>query len=269
LVLDISLTAEDNVVLRPTLNINTGQSLFRTHLHGELLEVREHNNYRWFHYGGDVVQAAINTLNRENILLPVPQSMLLFLLWHKGPLNVLNLGMGAGSIENALDKLPNIQVTSVEAELQIIEMAKKYFLSTATRNIFHQNAEEFIQTTTDRYDIILCDIFYQQQSPDCLYISSYYHDLADKLSETGSVFINLYPKNKENLIRIMTAARPYFDYVALVEFKDYQNIVLVLSKTAILSKEELISSNNSPDKLTTTSFEEHINNIHYVPVITN
>jgi spermidine synthase len=255
-------------VIRPTLNISTGTSLFRTHISGELLEVREVNNYRWFHYGGDVVQAAIDTIDRGNIILPVPQSMLMFLLWYNTPLNVLNLGMGAGSIENALDKFPDIQVTSVEAELQIIEMAKQYFLSCENNDVFHQNAEEFIQSTTDKYDIILCDIFYQQQSPDCLYNSGYYHDLENILCNSGSVFINLFPENKKNLMRIMTASRSYFDYVALVEFNDYQNVVLILSKTAIPSKKELISSDNSPDKLTATSFEEHINNIHYVPART-
>lgn len=254
-------------MVRPILHINTGKSLYRTHLSGELLEVREDDNYRWFHYGGDVVQAAINTLDRGNILLPVPQSMLIFLLWYQAPLNILNLGMGAGTIENALDKLPNIQVTSVEAELQIIEMAKQYFLSSKNNNIFHQNAEKFLQTTIDRYDIILCDIFYQQQSPDCLYSSGYYHDLEKKLNQSGSVFINLFPENKENLIRILSAARPYFDHIAMIEFFDYQNVVLVLSKALIPTKEQLTLSDRAPDKLTTTSFKEHINNIHYVPVI--
>jgi hypothetical protein len=111
----------------PTLNIKTGQSLYRTYLNGELLEVREYNNYRWFHYGGDVVQVAIDTFNHENILLQVPQSLLLFLLWQKPPFHLLNLGMVAGTIENALHKLSDIKVTSVEAELPIIEMAKRYF----------------------------------------------------------------------------------------------------------------------------------------------
>ncbi len=253
-------------MFKPTLNINTGKSLYRTHLSGGILEVREEKNFRWFHYGGDVVQAAIDTLNRENILLPVPQSMLLFLLWYKGSLNVLNLGMGAGSIENALGKLANIEVTSVEAELQIIEMAKRYFLSSENNNIFHQNAEKFLQATTDRYDIILCDIFYQQQTPDCLYSSGYYHDLNDKLNESGSVFINLFPENKENLLGVLAASRQYFDHAALIEFDDYQNVVLILSKSALPTKEQLTAYEHLPDKISEISFKAHINNIHYVPV---
>jgi protein-L-isoaspartate O-methyltransferase len=255
-------------VVRPTLNIKTGVALFSTDLNGELLEVREKDNYRWFHFGGDVVQAAIDTLNRENILLPVPQSMLLFLLWKKGPLNVLNLGMGAGSIENALEKFPDIQVTSVEAESQIIEMAKRYFLSSENPYIFHQNAEAFIQTTTDRYHLILCDIFYQEQSPDCVYSSGFYHDLNEKLSESGIIFINLFPENKENLLRIMAVSRQFFDHAALIEFNYYQNIVLILGKVALPTKEQLISLNDLPDKLSNINFKEHINNIHFVPLRT-
>ena len=253
-------------MVRPTLNINAGIALYSSDIHGELLEVREKDNYRWFHFGGDVVQAAIDTLNLENILLPVPQSMLLFVLWQKEPLNVLNLGMGAGSIENALEILPHIQVTSVESEIAIIQMAKNYFLSSKNNKVFHQSAEEFIRTTTDRYDIILCDIFYQQKSPDCVYSSGFYHDLNEKLSQSGIIFVNLFPEDKENLISIMTVSRQYFDHAALIEFNHYQNIVLILSNVALPTKEQLISLNSLPNKLLDISFEEHINNMHYVPV---
>jgi len=253
-------------VSRPTLKTNIGKSLYRTHLSGELLEVREQDNYRWFHYGGDIVQAAIDTLNRENVLLPVPQSMLLFLLWHKSPLHLLNLGMGAGTIENALAEITDIQVTSVEAELEIIEMAKRYFLSPGKNNIIHNNAEDFLRATTQSYDIILCDIFFKQQSPMCLYSASYYQYLDEQLSGTGTVFINLFPENEENLLRILTASRPNFDHIALIKFDDYQNIILILSKVALPNKAQLTSWDNSPDKLSKISFKQHINNIYYVPL---
>jgi protein-L-isoaspartate O-methyltransferase len=256
-------------VTRPTLNANIGNLLYRTYLSDELLEVRELDNYRWFHYGGDVVQAAIDIVNRENILLPVPQSMLLFLLWQKLPLQVLNLGMGAGTIENALAKSPDIQITSVEAELEIIEMAKQYFLLPGQNNIVHERAEDFLRATTQRYDIILSDIFFQQHSPRCLYRKSYYQDLEEKLSMSGTVFINLFPENEENLIRVLTASRPYFDHVALIEFDGYQNIILILSKVALPDKEQLNSWDNSPNKLANINFTEHINNIYYVPVKAN
>jgi protein-L-isoaspartate O-methyltransferase len=260
------IDVEKVFVTRPILNTNIGKSLYRTHLSGELLEVREQDNYRWFHYGGDVVQAAIDTLNRENVLLPVPQSMLLFLLWQKSSLQVLNLGMGAGTIENALAKLTDIKITSVEAELEIIEMAKRYFLSSGNNNIIHNNAEDFLRSTTQRYDMILCDIFYQQQSPICLYSSSYYQYLDEQLNRSGNVFINLFPENNDNLLRVLTASRPFFDHAALIEFDDYQNIVLILSKVALPNKEQLNSWDNSAEKLLNINFKEHINNIYYVPV---
>jgi spermidine synthase len=252
-------------MVTPTLNINTGIALYSTDLNGELLEVREKDNYRWFHFGGDVVQAAIDTSNLKKILLPVPQSMLLFVLWEKKPLNLLNLGMGAGSIENALEKIPNVQVTSVEAEIEIIKMAELFFLSSKNNNIVHQSAEEFIRSSNDQYDIILCDIFYKQQSPECLYSSGFYHDLHERLSQSGTIFINLFPENKENLILIMKASRLYFSHNALTEFNSYQNVVLILSKINLPTKEQLISSNSLPDKTINICFEEHINNIHYVP----
>ena len=250
------------------IGINIGRSLLRTHLNGELLEVRERNNYRWFHYGGDAVQAAIDIKNTASVLLPIPQSMLLFLLWQRPSLQVLNLGMGAGTIENALDKISDIQVTSVEAELEIIDMARNYFLSAKTSNIHHQNAEAFLKSSKEQYDIILCDIFYQQQSPLSLYNSTFYQHLSARTRKSGCAFINLFPESKENLLRAMSVLRPYFNHVALIEFDDYKNIVLILSQVAFPSKKELRSSNNALRKLLKINFEAHINNIHYVPLIT-
>ena len=139
-------------------------------------------------------------------------------------------------------------------------------MSSKNNKVFHQSAEEFIRTTTDRYDIILCDIFYQQKSPDCVYSSGFYHDLNEKLSQSGIIFVNLFPEDKENLISIMTVSRQYFDHAALIEFNHYQNIVLTLSNVALPTKEQLISLNSLPNKLLDISFEEHINNMHYVPV---
>gem|GEM_PF-1632089 len=253
----------------PNLHTKIGKSLYRTYLSGELLEVREEYNYRWFHYGGDKVQAVIDTANPENILLPVPQSMLIFLLWQKPPFHVLNLGMGAGTIENALSKLLCVEVTSVEAELAIIKIAKRYFLSSKNSNVIHHKAEEFLQVTAPHYDIILCDIFFQQQSPKCLYRSTYYQNLKKKLRRSGTVFINLFPENEENLLHIMSVSRPYFKHAALIEFDDYQNIVLILSQVSLPTKEQLTSWDNLPGKLTNISFKEHINNLHYVPVKAN
>jgi len=251
------------------LHSKIGKSLYRTYLSSEILEVREEYDYRWFHYGGDIVQAVIDTSNPENILLPVPQSMLMFLLWQKPPFHVLNLGMGAGTIENALSKLSCVEVTSVEAEFEIIKMAKRYFLSTENSHIVHDKAEEFLQVTASQYDIILCDIFFQQQSPKCLYRSTYYQDLKKKLSRSGTVFINLFPENEESLLHIMSVSRPYFKHITLIEFDDYQNIVLILSQVSLPTKEQLISCDNLPDKLTNISFKEHINNMHFVPVKVN
>ena len=63
----------------------------------------------------------------------------------------------------------------------------------------------------------------------------------------------------------MTASRQYFEHAALIEFNYYQNIVLILSKVDLPTKEQLVLLNKLPDKLSNISFEEHISNIFYVP----
>ncbi len=50
---------------------------------GILLEVKETAQYRWFQYGGSSTQSLMNKNNPEQLLMPVYQSLLLFLLFKK------------------------------------------------------------------------------------------------------------------------------------------------------------------------------------------
>jgi len=59
----------------------------------------------------------------------------------------------------------------------------------------------------------------------CLYSSSYYQNLQDKLSGSGPVIVNLFPEKKENLLHITSVSRAYFKHVVLIEFDDFQYIV--------------------------------------------
>jgi len=92
-----------------------------------IVTVKETDEYRWFEFGGNVVQSLMCKKKPQQILTPVSQSLLLFLLWKKTPLKVLNLGLGGASLERTLEVIPSTLITSVESSQAIIDMAKRYF----------------------------------------------------------------------------------------------------------------------------------------------
>jgi len=77
-------------------------------------------------------------------------------------------------------------------------------------------------------------IFFQQHSPVYIYRSSYYQTLQEILNVSGVIFINLFAEYEENRLHVLPAVRTHFVHVGLIEFDDYQNIVLVLSQLLYL-----------------------------------
>lgn len=248
------------------LNSTSGYSLFKERLASEVLEVRESSSYRWFHFGGNVIQSIMDTEQPERVLLPVPLSMLMFLLWQTKPISLLNLGIGGGGFERALSQYSNIDVTSVESEIKIIEMAQTYFSLPNTAYIIHDSAENFFHKNDCLYDVVLCDLFINEKSPLSLYQSEFYQKLYRSLSKVGVSFINIHPESEENLLQLLHLSRKYFDYVTLIEFDGYSNIVMILSLQELPNKNVLRQKNKDSMAVMPGDFSEIIEKMHFIPI---
>ncbi len=96
-----------------TLKNKDGHLLYSQDINGDKLEVREREQYRWFHFGGDAIQAIMNIQSSSQVLMPTCQAMLLFTLWKKYSITILNLGMGGATFERYFNNNPRIKITSV------------------------------------------------------------------------------------------------------------------------------------------------------------
>ncbi|WP_413699738.1 hypothetical protein ACLKMH_20480 [Psychromonas sp. KJ10-10] len=212
---------------------------------GISLTVKENEQFRWFEYGGSEVQSLMNKERPEQIILPVYQSLLLFLLLDNNffanqPRQLLNLGLGGASIERALATISDLHISSVESSLNIVEMAKKYFKVPAQVKIVAQTAEHFIEQTDVLYDVVLCDLFIDGKSADCIFNGSFYSHLCQITATNATLMINLQANNNEQLIQLLLIIKRYFPYIALNEFDDYKNIVMLASKQTLPPHQALI-----------------------------
>lgn len=196
---------------------------------GVLLVVKETDQLRWFEYGGFSTQSMMNKHQPTQILTPVSRSLLLFLLFKQAPLSILNLGLGGAALERALVTIPNLTLTAVEASQSIIDMAANYFKLPKQVKVFCQKAEQYINQTTDIYDVVICDLFIGEKSPDFLFSSDFYEQIANITTEQAVLMINIQADTNQELFNALSAIKKQFPHIALVEFSDYSNIVLICS----------------------------------------
>jgi len=256
-----------------TLHAEQGHVVQRYCLDNEKLEIRELEHYRWFNFGDNTIQAIMNTQSSTQVLMPICQSMLLFTLWKSNALKILNLGIGGATFERFFNNQANVELTSIEQSAQVITMAKIYFSLPEQQYVHCQSAEQFLQQSTQQFDVVLCDIFTQKKNIACINQTSFYKDIARNLAANGIVFININPENEQNLLVILTMVRQYFTDVVIIEFKNYKNVVLVLSTIPIPSKQTLQAHNKHQNELNTAQgtntnhidFTDYISAMHYLP----
>ena len=115
--------------------------------------------------------------------------------------NVLVLGCGAGSIPTIIyDELKhNPKIDAVEIDEKVIELRNKYFGLDcyANLNIIIEDANNFIVTCSERYDLILVDLFKGIDVPEEFLTSQFFTKLKDLVKINGEILINFVAYNYE------------------------------------------------------------------------
>ena len=206
----------------------------------QLIEVCEFENYRWLQIGGDSIQGLMDVDLPSRILLPNIQALLTTLLFFSRPRQLLNLGFGCGSIERfCIDKLPDVVITSIEKTELVIQLAKEFFFIGDEFQIINTPAEVFLTNEKKYYDIILCDIFNDEEHPTCLYSDGFYKSMGNCLNDEGVLAINLLPKTEDDMFNILSLMKNYFDNISLLEVPDHFNVILFASNSRLPETIEL------------------------------
>lgn len=241
-----------------------GESIFQQTLDTQVLRVFENAQYRWFTLGGNAVQAIMAKAQPQTTLLAIPQALMIFLLWQPKTSRILNLGLGAGGLERALHHYHTFDITAIEQQAEIITMAKNYFNLPARVAAVNDTAESFLAKTKNTFDIILSDIYKQEQSPSALFEKPFYVNLAKKLTPTGCALVSI-NINAQQLTYLLTLLRSMNLYVSLIDFNDYKHIIVVISKLPLPDKTQLITLNQQQIKSLNIDFSSYIERMHWLP----
>ncbi|HCC05981.1 TPA: hypothetical protein DEP94_01300 [Candidatus Nomurabacteria bacterium] len=109
--------------------------------------------------------------------------------------NILILGLGGGNIIRLLQKkYPHANINVVEWDEVMIDLAKKLklFSMTPLIRISNRDAFELLKTMTEKFDIVIVDLFTGPTPPPFLGDDSFLFNLKKVLNKDGLLFLNIY-----------------------------------------------------------------------------
>jgi len=105
--------------------------------------------------------------------------------------NALLLGLGGGTLYKQL-KSNNLQVDIVELDKRIEMIAKKYFYVNKDVEVNVDDARHYINTTENKYDIIIYDLYHSETPPIHLLTREAFQKISKRLNKGGILTINFY-----------------------------------------------------------------------------
>jgi spermidine synthase len=139
-------------------------------------------------------QTALYPDRPHELVLPYAKAMVSSLLFQPRPKQVLIIGLGGGALPSFLRRhFPETQVTVVELDPQVIEVAKRFF-GFKEDDMLHAVAgdgRKFIETTDQRYDLIILDAYGPDSIPRALATREFLQAVKKRVTEAGIVAANI------------------------------------------------------------------------------
>jgi spermidine synthase len=117
--------------------------------------------------GHEVVQTRVNLNAPHTLVSPYARGMFASYLYQPHPRRVLIVGLGGGAMVRFLTHHePQVRIDAVEIDPAVVRVADQYFgvRSGGNVRVHIADAVAFVESTTDRYDLILMDAFLRPSS---------------------------------------------------------------------------------------------------------
>ena len=159
------------------------------------IHVYEHNQIRYLTFGAGGEQSAIDMHTPWRPLYEYTQAMLLALLYQPSPSRITLLGLGAGSLAQALlHYLPDCQITAAELRQKVADTAHEWFdlPHTPRLELNISDAVEYLQHTNQQADILFSDIFLDEGMQSAQLSPQLLADCWRMLTADGLLVLNLW-----------------------------------------------------------------------------
>lgn len=207
------------------------------------VEVFDNWRFRWLRFGSHYIQSVIQKRNPHRPMLSYMTR--LCLLCSPLPSKTLLLGLGAGAMVHYLQHNYSNDITAVELDTNIANIAKDYFkLDENNLTINIEDANCHVKKTTEKYDNILIDLFDDTNFPTSCNNNEFFQQCKRLLKPKGILSLNIvnYPQQKKLLEFIkltfnnQSLALPVADYGNLIIHASPDQSMLEIAQQLIKEK---------------------------------
>jgi spermidine synthase len=185
--------------------------------------------------GQEVIQSRVNLAAPHTLVSPYARGMFASYLYQPHPRRVLIVGLGGGAMVRFLNHHePQVRVDAVEIDPAVVRIADQYFgvRSGGNVRVHIADAVKFVESTEDRYDLILMDAFLRPSSdtdatgvPSRLKTQAFLNSLERTLAPGGIVAFNL--NEHDRMADDIAAVAAVFGRVAIYRCPPADNKVLI------------------------------------------
>lgn len=197
--------------------------------------------------GQEAVQTRINLSAPHSLQSPYARGMFTSYLYQPSPRRVLIVGLGGGAMVRFLTHYePDAQIDAVEIDPVVVKLADQYFGARSGGNVRIHTADAvtFIESTTDRYDLILMDAFLRPSDdtdttgvPKGLKTIEFLQRLKLTLAPGGVVAFNV--NEHESMTEDIAAVTTAFGHAVVYRCPPAQNKVVIATENGLASDDEL------------------------------
>jgi len=142
------------------------------------------------------------------------------------------IGLGAGTIPHEFTQVygPSVSIDGVEIDGDIVNMGRKYFaMNEPNLHVSVQDGRYFMQTTSQKYDVVGIDAYQQPYVPFQLTTSEFFHEVKSHLTPTGVAVINAGRTSTDfRLVNALSQTmRSVFSNVYIIDTARFSNSIII------------------------------------------
>jgi spermidine synthase len=197
--------------------------------------------------GQEAVQSRIDLRAPHTLVSPYARGMFASYLYQPQPRRVLIVGLGGGAMVRFLTHhQPEAQIDAVEIDPVVVRLADEYFGVRSGGNVRVHTADgvAFVESTKDRYDLILMDAFLRPSSdtdstgvPTRLKTLAFLGRLKQALAPGGIVAFNI--NEHDTMADDIAAVRTAFGDAAVYRCPPSENKAVIAAEGGLATDEEL------------------------------